>query len=193
MPSSSITSRAAAQSPWTRRSIPDPQVLEKLSLSNSVSSTFEFEIRIQLYKKKLELGLNWIGLNLVGEVYICGMSEDAEVPDDPEEVVGREESIRMLHKVAETVSSRLGRGEGVKVEAEQACFLPCTEDGLPVIGEMPDVKGFYVATGHSCWGILNGPATGAALAELVLDGQATIVDLTPFSPARFLRSSRRPR
>ncbi|KAJ8631445.1 hypothetical protein MRB53_024768 [Persea americana] len=128
-----------------------------------------------------------------GEVYICGMSEDAEVPDDPEEIVGRKESIRMLHKVAEMVSSRLGEGEGVEVEAEQACFLPCTEDGLPVIGEMPGVKGCYVATGHSCWGILNGPATGATLAQLVLDGRTAVVDLTPFSPARFLSSSRRPR
>lgn len=130
---------------------------------------------------------------MVGEVYICGMSEDAEVPDDPEEIVGRKESIRMLHKVAEMVSSRLGEGEGVEVEAEQACFLPCTEDGLPVIGEMPGVKGCYVATGHSCWGILNGPATGATLAQLVLDGRTAVVDLTPFSPARFLSSSRRPR
>lgn len=128
-----------------------------------------------------------------GEVYICGMSEDAEVPDDPEEIVGRKESIRMLHKVAEMVSSRLGEGEGVEVEAEQACFLPCTEDGVPVIGEMPGVKGCYVATGHSCWGILNGPATGATLAELVLDGRTAVVNLTPFSPARFLSSSRRPR
>ncbi|KAL5064017.1 hypothetical protein RYX36_025754 [Vicia faba] len=34
-------------------------------------------------------------------------------------------------------------------------------------------------------GILNGPATGAAVAELVLDGHSTIVDLEKFSPARF--------
>lgn len=138
----------------------------------------------------LKNGLVCIGLQLAGEVYLCGMSEDAEVPDDPEQIVGKEDSIRMLHKVAETVSSRLSCAGGVQVEAEQACFLPCTDDGLPVIGEMPNVKGCYVATGHNCWGILNGPATGAAVAELVLDGQASIVNLMPFSPARFLRSGR---
>lgn len=120
-----------------------------------------------------------------GEVYICGMSAEAEVPDDPEEVLPNPESIEVLKKVAKNVSSHLGEGEAT-VKAEQACFLPCTDDSAPVIGEIPGVKGCYVATGHNCWGILNGPATGAAVAELVLDGHATIVNLDKFSPARFV-------
>nr|CAD1819707.1 unnamed protein product [Ananas comosus var. bracteatus] len=118
------------------------------------------------------------------------MSKDAEVPDNPEEIVGESESIEMLHKIAGMVSSHLKKGETAEVVAEQACFLPCTEDGLPVIGEIPGVKNCYVATGHSCWGILNGPATGAALAELILEGRSTTVDLKSFSPSRFLRKKR---
>ncbi|XP_043712838.1 putative oxidoreductase TDA3 [Telopea speciosissima] len=120
-----------------------------------------------------------------GEVYICGRSVETEVPDDPEQVVGDPESIKELQRVATSVSSQLEEGE-THLKAQQACFLPCTDDGQPVIGEMPNVKGCYVATGHSCWGILNGPATGAAVAELVLDGLSSIVDLSPFSPARFV-------
>lgn len=116
---------------------------------------------------------------------MCGMSAEEEVPDDPEEIVGNPEAIAVLKRVAKSVSSHLGEGE-VEVKAEQACFLPCTDDSVPVIGEVPGIQGCYVATGHSCWGILNGPATGAAMAELVLDGRASIVDLTPFSPARFV-------
>ena len=107
------------------------------------------------------------------------------MPNDPEQVAPNPESIKVLKQVASTVSSHLKEGEA-QVKAEQACFLPCTGDGVPVIGELPGMKGCYVGTGHSCWGILNGPATGAALAELVLDGQARIVDLSPFSPARFV-------
>lgn len=126
-------------------------------------------------------------LKIVGEVYICGMSRDAEVPDDPEEIEGDPESIEMLHKIAGRVSSQLRRDGGAQVVAEQACFLPCTDDGLPVIGEIPGAQGCVVGTGHSCWGILNGPATGAALAELILEGKSTSIDLTPFSPSRFLR------
>ncbi|KAF8410125.1 hypothetical protein HHK36_002647 [Tetracentron sinense] len=124
-------------------------------------------------------------LFFLGEVYVCGMSAEGEVPDDPEQVVGDPESIKVLRRVAGTVSSHLGEGKA-RVKAEQACFLPCTDDSRPVIGEISSVKRCYVATGHSCWGILNGPATGAAMAELVLDGRASIVDLSPFSPDRFL-------
>ncbi|XP_022741512.1 putative oxidoreductase TDA3 isoform X2 [Durio zibethinus] len=120
-----------------------------------------------------------------GEVYICGMYTEEEVPDDPELIVGNPESIQMLKRVARNVSSHLADGEA-QVKAEQACFLPYTDDNVPVIGELPGVKGCYVATGHSYWGILNGPATGVAVAELVLDGRATIVELTRFSPARFV-------
>ena len=49
---------------------------------------------------------------------------------------------------------------------------------------MPGVRGAYVATGHGPWGMLNAPATGLAMAELVADGAATLVDLRPFDPAR---------
>ena len=54
-----------------------------------------------------------------------------------------------------------------------------TEDGLPLIGE---VDGAYAATGHSVWGMLNAPATGEAMAELILDGAARTIDLAPFDP-----------
>nr|CAB3476688.1 unnamed protein product [Digitaria exilis] len=113
--------------------------------------------------------------------------EDEEVPDDPAAIVGEAESIAMLRKIAGKLSGKLRTEEGAEVVAEQACYLPCTTDGLPVIGEMPGVKGCYVATGHDCWGILNAPATGAAIAELILDGRAETVDLAPFSPERFLK------
>jgi glycine/D-amino acid oxidase-like deaminating enzyme len=71
-----------------------------------------------------------------------------------------------------------------KVLASQACCRPVTQDGLPLIGRVPGLEGAYVATGHSVWGILNAPATGEAMAELIIDGAARTVDLAPFDPAR---------
>jgi glycine/D-amino acid oxidase-like deaminating enzyme len=41
-----------------------------------------------------------------------------------------------------------------------------------------------VATGHGPWGMLNAPATGLALAELIAGGAAKVVDLRAFDPAR---------
>ena len=71
-----------------------------------------------------------------------------------------------------------------RIIARQACFRPVTHDSLPLIGKIPVAPGAYVATGHSVWGILNAPATGEAMAELILDGAASTVDLLPFDPGR---------
>jgi glycine/D-amino acid oxidase-like deaminating enzyme len=49
---------------------------------------------------------------------------------------------------------------------------------------VPGVDDAYVATGHSVWGMLNAPATGEAMAELVLDDRTQRVDLSPFAPER---------
>jgi glycine/D-amino acid oxidase-like deaminating enzyme len=59
-----------------------------------------------------------------------------------------------------------------------------TEDALPVIGTVAGIDGAYVATGHSVWGMLNAPATGEAMGELIMDGAARRVDLAPFAPGR---------
>jgi len=57
-----------------------------------------------------------------------------------------------------------------RVTHRQACYRPVTDDGLPLIRRVPGVAGAYVATGHGPWGILNAPATGLALAELITNG-----------------------
>jgi glycine/D-amino acid oxidase-like deaminating enzyme len=70
------------------------------------------------------------------------------------------------------------------VLVRQACFRPVTRDGLPLIGPISGVKGAYVATGHSVWGMLNAPATAEAMTELILDGMASTLDLAAFDPGR---------
>ncbi|KAH8061192.1 hypothetical protein JL722_4494 [Aureococcus anophagefferens] len=67
----------------------------------------------------------------------------------------------------------------------EACHLPTAPDGVPVVGAVPGRRGAFVGTGHGCWGILLGPATGEALANLVATGDAKTLDLRNFDPARF--------
>ena len=57
-------------------------------------------------------------------------------------------------------------------------------DAMPLLGAVPDVPGAYLATGHNCWGMLNAPASGRAMAELLCDGASSSIDLSPFDPAR---------
>jgi glycine/D-amino acid oxidase-like deaminating enzyme len=71
-----------------------------------------------------------------------------------------------------------------KILARQACFRPITRDSLPLIGRIAGTENAYIATGHSVWGILNAPATGEAMAELIVEGAADTVDLARFDPGR---------
>jgi len=116
-----------------------------------------------------------------GEVYVCGMADPAPVPDSPDAVDVSEEACAVLARAAGRVSTQLA---AARITRRQACYRPVTDDGLPLIGAVPGVAGAFVATGHGPWGMLNAPATGRALAELIVDGAASSVDLRAFDPAR---------
>jgi glycine/D-amino acid oxidase-like deaminating enzyme len=116
-----------------------------------------------------------------GTTYVCAVSSDSPVPLDPAAVVPDPGAIERLEAMCARLSPVLAASP---ILARQACFRPVTRDGLPLIGRVPGLANAYVATGHSVWGILNAPATGEAMAELIVDGAARTVDLAPFDPGR---------
>ena len=116
-----------------------------------------------------------------GTTYVCAISSERPLPLDPAEVVPDPGAIDRLAAMCARLSPVLAQSH---VLARQACFRPVTRDGMPLIGRVPGFANAYVATGHSVWGILNAPATGEAMAELILDGAARTVDLAPFDPGR---------
>jgi glycine/D-amino acid oxidase-like deaminating enzyme len=116
-----------------------------------------------------------------GTMWVCAISSTAPMPVDPAKVAPDEGAHARLEALCRNISPALGTAP---IIARQVCFRPVTEDGLPLMGEVPGVQGAYVATGHSVWGMLNAPATGEAMGELILDGATRHVDLAPFAPAR---------
>jgi sarcosine oxidase, subunit beta len=61
-----------------------------------------------------------------------------------------------------------------------------TPDQRPVLGPAGP-EGFYLACGFSGTGFKLGPAVGACMAELIVDGQAKTVDIGVFAYERFAR------
>lgn len=116
-----------------------------------------------------------------GTTYVCAISSESPLPVDPAQVEPDDGAIPRLEAMCRRISPALARAP---ILARQACFRPVARDGLPLIGAVAGLAGAYAATGHSVWGILNAPATGEALAELILDGAARSVDLSPFAPTR---------
>jgi glycine/D-amino acid oxidase-like deaminating enzyme len=116
-----------------------------------------------------------------GSTHITALSDIAPLPLDPAAVTPDAEAIARLRAMAERLSPLF---DPAKIVAEQACFRPVTQDGLPLIGRVPQSAGLYVATGHNVWGILNAPATGEAVAQLIAEGAPREVNLAPFDPVR---------
>lgn len=58
---------------------------------------------------------------------------------------------------------------------------PMTPNGLPLIGALDRARRIFVAAGHNMLGVTLAPTTGRAVAELIVEGDASI-DLRPFAP-----------
>ncbi|WQF79816.1 Putative FAD dependent oxidoreductase, FAD/NAD(P)-binding domain superfamily [Colletotrichum destructivum] len=116
-----------------------------------------------------------------GEVYACGEpDEDVPLPDTADKVQVDEANCDDITSYIATVSPALA---AAPVKAKQACYLPQHDSG-PLIGAT-SVPGLWLAAGHTCWGIQNGPATGKLMSEYILDGKPSSADISSLDPRRF--------
>ena len=77
----------------------------------------------------------------------------------------------------------------MKVAATWGGLVDAMPDGVPVIGEVPRMPGFYLGTGFSGHGFGIGPGAGRMIADVVSGGTPSI-DMTPFRMDRFSRLRR---
>lgn len=75
--------------------------------------------------------------------------------------------------------------EDARVRRGWAGLYEITPDDNPVLGYVAGVEGVVVASGFSGHGYMQGPAIGRCIAEVILDGVATTVDISAFAPDRF--------
>lgn len=107
------------------------------------------------------------------------------VPETTDQVQCDEAQCDDLAAYIATVSPTLA---AAPIKAKQACYLPrhmrFGDERAPLIGQTSS-PGVWVAAGHTCWGIQNGPATGYLVAEMLLDGAATSADIEALDPKKF--------
>ncbi|KAF8534677.1 FAD dependent oxidoreductase [Trichophaea hybrida] len=120
------------------------------------------------------------------EIYVCGEGDmDVAVPETTADVQIDEQRCDDLIAQVSSVSDHIRLG---RVTRKQACYLPVLNiggSGGPLIGET-GTEGLYLATGHSCWGINNAPATGLLLAEMIFEGKTKSADIRQLDPRRIL-------
>jgi len=76
--------------------------------------------------------------------------------------------------------------EGAGVANMWAGLYEMTPDRHPIIGESP-VPGLFLANGFSGHGFQHAPVVGKLLAELIVEGRARTVDISPLGFDRFAR------
>ena len=102
-------------------------------------------------------------------------------PDQFDETVDRE----YVSAVHERIAHRLPAMAQARFVRGHAGVLDTSPDGHAVLDRVPGVHGLIVAAGFSGTGSALAPAVGACIMELITDGAAKTVDLSPFGFARF--------
>jgi len=93
--------------------------------------------------------------------------------------------VREIHRRAVNLLPALREA---RIANTWAGYIDSTPDGVPGIGEIPDVPGFILAAGFSGHGFGIGPGAGHLIADLV-SGAKPIFDPASFDPGRFNKSS----
>ncbi|MBV9898034.1 MAG: FAD-binding oxidoreductase [Chloroflexi bacterium] len=109
---------------------------------------------------------------------------------NPSERPGFDESVDLeweQHHLARAVE-RLPLLEHAGLAHHWAGLYEMTPDAHPLVGLVPGFDNAYVVAGFSGHGFMHGPVAGKLMAELILDGRTSTLDIAALSPSRFSAS-----
>lgn len=116
-----------------------------------------------------------------GAGVLMGMGSPGERPSfdtSPDERVIAEEILPTAVRVFPPL-------EEAGLDRAWAGLYEMTPDRHPVLGPAPGAEGLYLANGFSGHGFQHAPVVGRLLAEMIVDGQATTVDVSGLRLERF--------
>lgn len=109
--------------------------------------------------------------------------------NDPEETPGYKTDFDLgfIEKILTRAADRVPVFENVAVNPKRAWagLYEMTPDHHPILGESPEVPGFFFANGFSGHGVMHSPATGKILSDLILTGKTDLIDASLLNFSRF--------
>jgi len=114
-----------------------------------------------------------------GPGLLTGMSNPNETPGFDQNIDPDWELVHM-----EAAIARLPLLEKAGLASKLAGLYEMTPDAHPIFGKTP-VEGFFVVAGFSGHGFMHGPIAGKLMAEIILDGHASTLDVSMLDLARF--------
>jgi len=109
--------------------------------------------------------------------------------NDPEETPGFKTDFEpgFIEKVLTRAAARVPCFENLAVNPKRAWagLYEMTPDHHPILGQVPEVPGFFLANGFSGHGVMHAPATGKILSDLILHQKCDLVDTSLLALARY--------
>jgi FAD-dependent oxidoreductase domain-containing protein 1 len=153
-------------------------------------SVFVVACRETLSGMPLIVDPSGVWLRPEGQMFICGVSPDEDA--DPRADGDFEVDYTQFDEIVwPALAHRVPAMETLKLQRAWAGHYDFnTLDQNAVIGPHPELSNFYFANGFSGHGLQQSPATGRAVAELIVHGRFASLDLSVFGYARI--AGRRP-
>jgi sarcosine oxidase subunit beta len=92
-----------------------------------------------------------------------------------------------MAEAVENAMVRVPSLEKARISRGWAGLYEISPDHHAILGKVPEVEGFVLANGFSGHGFQHSPAVGKVIAELIVDGEAKSIDISPLSIVRFKR------
>ena len=105
-------------------------------------------------------------------------------PVDPDHFPQRA-SESELEPLIERAARRIPKLANAEVMRGVTGVYDMTPDSRPLLGAVSGIDGLYLCAGFSGMGFKISPAVGLVMSELLLDGRAETLDISPFRPSRF--------
>jgi glycine oxidase len=120
-----------------------------------------------------------------GPRYVVPREDGRVLVGSTEEEVGfqKQTTPEALQELAELGRQLVGPLNTAVIEKSWAGLRPGSFDGLPYLGQVPNLDNVYVAAGHFRNGLFLSPATAVVMGRMIR-GENTKIDLSPFHPGR---------
>ncbi len=118
------------------------------------------------------------------DLTLVGNGNMEDVVEDPE-VYAQRPTQAFIQSVWTRLANRIPIMEEAEYMTGYAGLYTSTPDSHPIMDQVDGIEGLYICTGFSGHGFKLSPAVGVLMAELVLDGRATSIDISPLRMSRF--------
>ena len=140
-----------------------------------------------LHKAPLTVQPDGVYFRPEGRNFICGLSPEEH--EEPADMDWEMDHAWFEERVWPVLAERVPLFEAVKVISTWTGHYDYNAlDQNAVIGPHPEISNFLFANGYSGHGLQQGPASGNAIAELIVHGQYRTIDLTRFGYERIARN-----